>query len=82
MDSLTLSQKKGYHNTGHAIEFLIGGLILVVLVTALSPTIFGNVNNLSNATLNPGVPTWVPTVIFVVVGAGLIFMVWKAFAGR
>lgn len=82
MDSFLIAQKKGYSHVSHGMEYLIGGVILIVLVTSLAPTIFGNVTNLSNTTLSPGVPAFVPVVLFVVIGAGLIFMIWKAFGGK
>lgn len=77
---LKLLQKKGASSVDSKMNFLIGALIVVVLATALAPTMFENVDNLSNAT---GVPSWVPTVLFVIVGAGLVFLVWRSFgSGR
>lgn len=72
-------QKKGAMNVSSKIEYLIGALIVVVLATALAPTMFENVENLTNAT---GVPSWVPTVLFVIVGAGLVFLIWKSFGNN
>lgn len=58
------------------ITYLIGALIVVVLATALAPTMFDNVSNLSDVS---SVPTWVPTVLFVIIGAGLVFLIWRSF---
>lgn len=61
------------------VEYLIGALILIVLAVALAPTIFESVNTLNGTA---GVPTWVPTVLYVIVGAGLVFLIWKAFGNN
>lgn len=61
------------------ISYLIGALIIIVMATALAPTMFSNVNDLVNAT---GVPSWVPVVLFVIVGAGLVFLIWRSFGSK
>ena len=66
-------------NIDSKIRYLIGALIVVVLATSIAPTMFTNVNDLVNST---GVPSWVPTVLFVIVGAGLVFLIWKSFGQR
>lgn len=55
------------------IAVLIGALIFIVLVVALGPTMFNGLNNIS------GAPTWLNTVLPLIVGAGLLFAVWRAF---
>lgn len=76
---ISLQNKAGRGATGSHVEYLIGALILIVLATSLAPTLFSSVNDLNGSA---GVPTWVPTVLFVIVGAGLVFMIWKAFNGN
>lgn len=72
-------QKRGQMNVDSKISYLIGALIVVVLATALAPTMFENVTNLSN---DSDVPSWVPTVLFVIVGAGIVFLIWRAFGNK
>ena len=72
-------QKRGAHSVNGHVEYLIGALILIVLATALAPTIFSSVNDLNGSA---GVPTWVPTVLYVIIGAGLVFLIWKAFGNK
>lgn len=73
---LNLLQKRGQSSVDSKISYLIGALIVVVLATNLAPSMFSSVNDLDNAT---GVPSWVPTVLFVIIGAGLVFLIWRAF---
>ena len=56
------------------ISTLIGALIFVVLAVALAPSMFLGLTNITSA------PSWVGTVLPVIVGAGLVFMIWKAFS--
>lgn len=79
---LKAMQKKGAGKTASQIEYLIGALILVVIAVALAPTMFASANNLSNTTANPGVPSWVPTILIIVIGAGLVFLVYEAFGHK
>jgi protein-S-isoprenylcysteine O-methyltransferase Ste14 len=76
---LLIASKKGMSSVNSKMQFLIGALIVVVLATSLAPTMFTNVNDLVNGT---GVPSWVPTVLFVIVGAGLVFLIWKSFGNN
>ena len=76
------------------INYLIGALIVVVLATSLAPTMFTNVfglqpvyneSNASQCLQNCdalGVPVWVPTTLFVIVGAGIVFLIWKSFGQK
>lgn len=59
------------------MKFLIGAVILIFLVSALAPEIFTNLDGLTGA--ESDVPAWVSTVLVVIVGAGLVFLVWRAF---
>lgn len=70
MQSLLPKNKKGMGSG--KIAALIGALIFIVLVVALAPTMFTGLN----AT---GGPSWMDTVLPVIVGAGIIFGVWRAF---
>lgn len=75
-EDLKILQKKGQANVNSKISYLIGALIVIVMATALAPEMFESVDDLENVT---GVPGWVPTVLFVIVGAGLVFLIWRAF---
>lgn len=77
---LKLMQKKG--ETSGTIKFLVGALIVVVLATALAPTMFSNVALLNTTATGGSVPTWVPTVLYVIIGAGIVFLIWRAFGNR
>lgn len=63
-------QKKGASSL--KIGALIGALIFIVLVVALGPTMFEGLNI-------SGAPTWMATVLPVIVGAGLVMAVWRVF---
>lgn len=60
-------------------DILIGVVIAVVLITALAPTIFDNLTTLANTT---GVPTWLGTVVFIVAGVGILYLLLDAFLGN
>jgi len=77
-----LLQKQGQAGVDSKITYLIGALIVIVLAVNLAPEMFGGLTDLANTTANPDVPTWVPTVLFVIVGAGLVFLIWKVFDGK
>ena len=72
-------QKKAQAGVSGNVSFLIGGLILIILITALAPEIY---SNLAVLTADTNVPGWVPTVLIVVVGAGLVLMAWKSFGSK
>lgn len=72
-------QKRGQANVNNKITYLVGSLIVVVLATALAPEMFANITNLSN---NSDVPGWLPSVVTVVVGAGIVFLIWKTIGGN
>lgn len=72
--NLLLEQKKGQAKIGSKIDVLIGAVILILFVTALAPEIFTNLNLLGTET-----PAWVKTTLVVIVGAGLVFLVWRTF---
>jgi hypothetical protein len=56
------------------IGVLIGALIFLILVVALAPTFFNGLSNIS------GAPSWLNVALPVIVGAGLLIAVYKAFS--
>ena len=68
-------QKKGQAGVSKAMTGLIGAVIVVFLVVALAPEIF---SGLSDLEADVAVPAWISTVLFVVVGAGIVFIVYRA----
>jgi len=73
-------QKKGQAGVNSKVSYLIGALIVVVLATAIAPEMFSNIANLTGN--ESDTPTWVPSVLFVIVGAGLVFLIWRAFGNN
>jgi hypothetical protein len=82
MFSLDKAQKRGVAQSSHAVNYLIGALIVVILIATLAGTIFSYLGTgavgLANTTANPGVPAWLPGVLVVGVAVGLLFLVFKA----
>jgi len=76
---ITKMQKRGASGVDKNMTFLITGLIIVLLAVNLAPEMFSGVAGLENES---GVPGWVPTVLYVIVGAGIVFLIWKAFNGK
>ena len=74
---LKAMQKKGQAGLNAKMTSLIGAVILIFLVVALAPEIFTNLATLSE--VGSDVPTWVGTVMVVIVGAGLVFLIWRTF---
>ena len=73
---LTKIQKKGQASLSNKMTGLVGALIVIVLAVSLAPTMFEGVAGLE-AELST--PDWVPTVLFVIIGAGIVFLIWRAF---
>ena len=71
----TLQKKASAQMTG-TMTALITGLIVVVLATALAPEMFTNVAELETV---EDVPDWVPVVMYLIIGAGLVFLIWRVF---
>ena len=69
-------QKKGQAGLNTKMTALIGAVIVIFLVVALAPEIF---SELAVLDANADTPSWIPTVMFVIVGAGLVFLVWRTF---
>ena len=55
------------------IATLIGALIFIVITVALAPTMFSGLNT-------TGGPTWLNTVLPIIVASGLVFAVYRAFS--
>ncbi len=68
--------RKGQTNMNSTVTALLTGLIVVVMATALAPDMFTNISDLEG---DANVPSWVPTVMYLVVGAGLVFLIWNVF---
>jgi len=54
---------------------LFSAFILILVGTALIPEIYVQLNALENAT---GVPSWLATALIIVVGAGVLLLIWRA----
>ncbi len=54
------------------IAGLIGALIFIVIAVGVGPTMFTGLNI-------SGAPSWLATVLPVIVASGIVFAVWRAF---
>lgn len=70
------SQKKAQAGLNGKMNALIGAVIVIFLVVALAPEMFTELGVLS---ANADTPAWVSSVMVVIVGAGLVFIVWRTF---
>lgn len=70
------------HTAGGAVNYIVGALIVVLLISVLASTIFGylgtGATGLGNTVANPSVPTWLSPVLIVGVGIGLLYLVFKS----
>jgi uncharacterized membrane protein YeaQ/YmgE (transglycosylase-associated protein family) len=71
-------QKKGQASINGKMTALIGAVIVIFLVTALAPEMFTELAGLEVG----GAPAWVETVLVVIVGAGLVFLIWRTFNNK
>ena len=55
---------------------MLGAVVVVFLIAVLAPEIFGELATLEGDTATPG---WVYTLLVVIVGIGLVFMIWRLF---
>ena len=69
-------QEKGQAGLNNKMTGLIGAVIVIFLVVALAPEIFDQLEVLDTSLTVPG---WIYTVLVVIVGAGLVFLVWRTF---
>ena len=74
--TLDVAQKQAQADAMNRINLLIGGVIVIFAVVALAPDIFTELTNLEGVV---GVPAWVPSIMFIVVGFALVLMVMKTF---
>ena len=74
-----LKAKKGAMNVTSGMEYAIGAVILVSIIVALAPTIF---TDLASNNFTSVAPTWVSTVLPVIVGAGFVFLLWRMFNSK
>lgn len=73
---------------------LIGGVIMVFLIVAFTPSIYNQVTDFENETATVTytnesggeetkevdvAPTWLVSVLVVIIGAGLVFVLWRSF---
>lgn len=72
---IELQNKGGKKMAGGHIDYLIGGLLLVVLASALAPTIFTSLLDINSSSA----PSYVYTASVAVVGIGVVVLFWKAF---
>lgn len=70
------AQKRAQAGLNNKMTQLIGAVIVIFLVVALAPEMFTELGVLS---ANVDTPSWVATVMVVIVGAGLVFLVWRTF---
>jgi uncharacterized membrane protein YidH (DUF202 family) len=80
--SLMPAQKKGIANASHAVNYIIGALVVVLLIAVLAGTIFSYLGTnsaigLGNTTANPSVPAWLPGVLIVGTAIGLLYLLFK-----
>lgn len=62
------------------MSYLFGGFILVLLVVELVPEMFTGLAGWGG--VESDVPSWVVTAGTVIVGAGVIFLVYRAFGNK
>lgn len=66
-----------------SVNFIIYGLLAIVLLAVIAPTIFTYLGTgavgLGNTTANPAVPTWLPSILIIVVAIALVVYTLRAF---
>lgn len=71
--SLMSKDKRGFSAGKSVVASLIGALIVIVMINGLGSTMFDGLGNYTDA------PTWLVTIMPVIVAAGLIYAIWKMF---
>jgi hypothetical protein len=66
--------KKGKINTN--IDKLLGAVLVILFVIVLAPVIFG-ADGLANTDFVADAPAWLVTLLTVIVGIGLVVLVFK-----
>ena len=59
------------------VNSLFGALVVVLFASALAPTMFESIDNL---TLIDNAPAWLTVLLPLVLGIGIVFMIWRAIA--
>lgn len=72
-----LADKKGAVNAG--VGAMIAVLILILVMVNLAPEMFGGIADFNTTSEGGTTPDWVPTIINVIVAAGLVMMTWRSF---
>jgi len=63
---------------GGSIDKLLGAVLVILFVVVLAPIIFGT-DGLANTDLISDAPAWLVTILTVIVGIGLVFLVYRTF---
>jgi len=74
---LKAMQKKGAINAKNHMETLIGALIVVVFLVAVAPEFFTGIGLINTTATGGNAPTWLPTILTLVIAAVLVFFVVK-----
>lgn len=64
------------HHTTHTIDTLLGAVLVILFVVVLAPVIFGS-DGLTNSNLTASAPAWLVTILTLIVGIGLVFLVYR-----
>ena len=56
---------------------LFGVLVVILLAVEVLPLIFDGIAGMTG--LESEVPSWLTTVLTVIIGAGMVFMIWRLF---
>ena len=75
--NLLALQKKGSINTKDHMKGLIGALIVVVFLVALAPSFFTGILDINTTATGGSAPTWLPTIMTLVIAGFLVFAVVK-----
>lgn len=67
-----VKDKKGAVNVDSRITIMIGFVIILSIFVALAPTMFEGLDNIT------GAPSWVTVVLPIIVGAGVVLLIWRS----
>ena len=62
------------------VNKLFGAFILILIAVALIPEIFTSLAGIGG--VGSDVPSWLTTAITIVVGAGILFLVWRSISTK
>ena len=83
--------KRAQSSINNKMTLLISGVVLVFLIAQLAPQMFtsladGASTNVTvtnstggEVTVEDPIPSWVVSVLTVIIGAGVVFMIWRHF---